>query len=209
MIHEATIDAGTDLLVSMGAITVGSLDLGTLLAPLVRRVPRIKRFLPVLAFDVDGLDTFRPVNLPFMPATSDQVSETAFDVLAVVLPCCTALLHGRDCVEALLQKVAELRLVHLEHHVVECALFEVPLYNRPQTFDTVQFGAVRGHEKQLDLQVRCPLPIDQCPVRRGIVNHDVKLRVANEEPRAQGVEESGECLAVCRFFLREHCSVEA
>ena len=196
MEHEAAIDAGTHLLVSMGAVAVGSLDLGTLLAPLVRRVPRIKRFLPVLAFDVDGLDTFRLVNLLLMPATPYQVSETAFDVLTVVLPRCSALHHGSDCVEALLQKGAELRLVHLEHHVVKCALFEVPFDDGPQALDTVELGAVGRHEEQFDLQVLRPLFVEQCPMCGRIVNHNIQFGAAYEESRAQCVQEPSESLSV-------------
>ena len=119
------------------------------------------------------------------------------------------MLHGRHGVEALLQQVAELRLRHFEHHVLECAPFEVPLNDGPQTFDAVEFRAVRWHEKQFDLQVDCPLTIDQCPMRGSIVDHDVKLRVANEKASSQLVQKASESLATGRLFLGKHCSVEA
>ncbi len=195
MVHKALADSGTDLLVSVGAIVVRKFDLGAWLVSIVRWELRLIRFLPVNTFDIGSLDTSRLVFGLLLLTTQYQVPKAALNILPVVQPCRSALLHRRDGVEALLQKFAKLRLVHLEHHVVECALFKVPLYHRPQTFYAVKLWTVWGHEKKFDLQVDCPLTIDECPMRWSIVNHDVKLRVANEKASSQLVQKASESLA--------------
>ena len=196
VVDEALADTWAQLLVSMCPIAVGKFDLGTWLVSIVRWEPHLVRFLPVGTFDVNSLYTDRLVPLIWVLSTQNQVTNAAFNILAIVQPCCSALLHGRDGVEALLQEFAELLLSHLEHHVVKRALFEVPFDDGPQALDTVELWAVGRHEEQFDLQVLRPLLVEQCPMCGSIVNHNVKFGAAYEESRAQGVQESSESLSV-------------
>ena len=176
---------------------------------IVRWVPRLVRFLPVLTFDVADLGASGLACLVTEPAVLDQVAQALLHVRTVVVPCSTALLKRRDHIEAVLQKFAELRLVHLEHHVVECALFEVPFDYRPQAFDAVELGAVRWHEEQLYVQVDRALTIEKCSVRRRIVDHNIKPRTANQEASAQKVQKASKRFSVGRFLLGEHRTRQA
>jgi hypothetical protein len=96
VVDEALADTWAQLLVSMCSVAVGKFDLGTWLVSIVRWVPHLVRFLPVGAFDVDSLYTDRLVPLILVLSTQNQVTNAAFNILPVVLPCCSALLHGRD-----------------------------------------------------------------------------------------------------------------
>ena len=80
------------------------------------------------------------------------------DKVAVVISGGICLLLGRDCINTFLHNIFELFLSDSFVSSLDQPGLDVSFYDRPQTLERVQLGAVRGEKHKFEIELRSALP---------------------------------------------------
>ena len=164
---------------------------------------------PVLVtFDVLRRDPSQPSALLVLLPQLDEVVDALMDEVAVVLQGGVALHGPGDGVQALLQELLEVLLLQPQHVLTLGALLEISLDHGPEGLDRVQFGGVRGHKHELEVELPRHLPVHERLVRRVVVEHEVGA-VDRLQCAAQLDQEVLEGLAISALLEREDRTIKA
>jgi len=183
----------------------GTLDEGISLG----RPPRFEGVGPIrVTLDVLHGDSCHESVLLLGPSQLEEVLQALAEIVAIVVEGCVALHLRADIVERLLEHLDEVLLLVPDEVLALGTLLEVALDHGPEGLDRVEFGGVRGHEQEFEVELPGHLTVGDRAVGGVVVEHDVAL-VDRLQAAAYLDEELAERLGVGALLLAEHRPIQA